>query len=115
MTSTTPVGFRVPGSSTQVHLGSRGSRPSRAARLWGTLLLAAAAVILLVPATSWGSVGRIGRVLRVGDHGQDVQTLQHWLSAVGIATTADGNFGPGTALLFRQIENVAHFTRASRT
>src|SRR3954447_10265672 len=74
---------------------------------FGRLLVAAfAALFLLVPASAQaGSYAK--RTLKVGSHGKDVKTLQKYLTRVGIRTSADGEYGKGTAASVKRYENAA--------
>jgi murein DD-endopeptidase MepM/ murein hydrolase activator NlpD len=67
---------------------------------------------LLAPVALASSSGPFHRVLRMGDRGSDVRTLQSWLNDVGIKTTVNGYFGQGTYVSvnrFKRASNVKPF------
>src|SRR4051812_13392849 len=58
--------------------------------------------IFAIPATA--DARYAARTLSVGSHGSDVKQLQAYLSRIGIATSADGQYGPGTARSVKSFE-----------
>jgi peptidoglycan hydrolase-like protein with peptidoglycan-binding domain len=56
-----------------------------------------------IPATS-ADARYAARTLRVGSSGSDVRQVQGYLTKVGLRTTRDGQYGPGTAKNMRAFE-----------
>jgi peptidoglycan hydrolase-like protein with peptidoglycan-binding domain len=57
---------------------------------------------LIVPASAEARYA--ARTLQVGSHGSDVKQLQTYLTRAGVRTTADGQFGRGTATSVKRFE-----------
>jgi peptidoglycan hydrolase-like protein with peptidoglycan-binding domain len=110
--------LRVSGSRTNavVDVFAR-SRNRSLSALWSFAALVTLTVALSPAVSRAAQPGAtpFQRVLRMGDHGQDVRTLQQMLSQVGIPTATDGQFGPGTRAAVRTFQVDAHLSPPSGT
>jgi peptidoglycan hydrolase-like protein with peptidoglycan-binding domain len=60
--------------------------------------------------TASASAAVFTRTLRKGDSGEDVKTLQNWLTEIGYPVSSDGSFGPLTQGAVKSFQRAHHLT-----